>query len=106
DGVIYQPNDYGDEPYAITKGLIEDGREHLLLTSPIAVSCPVRLFHGMADQDVPWRVSVKLARRLEADDVVVTLVKDADHRFVRPQDIARICQAINELAQPRPAAGD
>ncbi len=106
DGVIYQPNEYGDQPYAITKGLIEDGRSYLLLASPIAIPCPVRLFHGMADRDVPWRVSVKLARRLEADDVAVTLVKDADHRFVRPKDIARICQAINELSQPHPAAGD
>ena len=46
---------------------------------------------------VPWRVSVKLARRLEADDVAVSLVKDADQRFLRPQDIARICDAIDEL---------
>ncbi|MEE8516755.1 MAG: alpha/beta hydrolase [Alphaproteobacteria bacterium] len=106
DGVIYQANEYGDEPYAITMGLIEDGRKHLLLASPISITCPVRLFHGMADRDVPWRVSAKLARRLETDDVAVTLVKDANHRFSRRQDIARICQAIDELSQPRPAAGD
>ncbi len=106
DGVVTQPNDYGDEPYAITMGLIEDGRKHLLLASPIPIPCPVRLFHGMADNDVPWRVSAKLARRLQADDVEVSLVKDADHRFARPADIARICQAIDELSQPRPTPGD
>lgn len=101
DGVIYQSNEYGDQPYAITLGLIEDGRRHLLLASPIAIPCPVRLFHGMADRDVPWRISVKLARQLEADDVTVTLVKDAEHRFSRPQDGARICEAIAELSAPQ-----
>ena len=55
---------------------------------------------------MPWRVSAKLARRLEGEDVAVTLVKDANHRFSRRQDIARICHAIDELSQPRPAAGD
>ncbi len=105
DGVITQPNDYGDEPYPITMGLIEDGREHLVLGSSIPIPCPVRLFHGMADADVPWRVSAKLARRLQSDDVALSLVKDADHRFARPEDLARICHAIEELSRPHPAAG-
>src|SRR3954471_23357417 len=41
DGVYLRPSLYSDEPYPITRGLIEDGRRHLLLNGPIAPGCPV-----------------------------------------------------------------
>lgn len=98
DGVIHQVTDYGEEPTPITRALIEDGRRHLVLDKPIGLTCPVRLLHGMADTDVPWRLSVKLARKLAAADVVVTLIKDAEHRLSRAGDIERILEAVAELS--------
>ncbi len=74
EGVYREPSEYSDEPYAITMGLIEEGRQHLLLREPIPIGCPVRLIHGMADPDVPWQTSIRLAERLESADVEVTLV--------------------------------
>ena len=90
DGVYKAASDYGDEPTTITMKLIEDGRRHLLLRGPIALDCPVRLIHGLADPDVPWQVSVKLAERLESEDVEVTLVKGGGHRLSEPEDLERL----------------
>ena len=97
DGVINMPSDYGDEPYPISRGLIEDGRNHLLLKAPIAFDGPVRLLHGMIDADVPWQVSLKIAGCLSGRDVVTTLIKDGDHRLSRDEDLARLTSAVDEV---------
>ena len=87
DGVLAVPSQYGD-PYPVTARLIEDGRTRLLLGGPIPLRCPVRLLHGQRDDDVPWQTSLRLAERLDAADVRITLVKDGDHRLSRPEDLA------------------
>src|SRR6266700_7366697 len=90
-GVWLRPSEYGDgAPYQITRALIEEGRNHLLLGGSIDVGCPVRILQGAQDPDVPWRHAFALAQRLPADDVVLTMIQDGDHRLSRPQDIARI----------------
>ena len=99
EGRIEQPSEYSAEPYVITRTLIEDGRRHLLLGGPIAITAPVRLLHGLADRDVPYRMSLRLGERLMSDDVVTTLIKDGDHRLSRPQDLERLCTAVMELVQ-------
>lgn len=96
DGVWHLPSEYGD-PYPITRALIEDGRDHLLLGGSIAVGCPVRILQGVQDPDVPWRHAFRITERLPADDVVLTLVQDGDHRLSRPQDIARMLAAVAEF---------
>jgi pimeloyl-ACP methyl ester carboxylesterase len=99
DGKLEQPSDYSPEPYVITKALIEDGRKHLLLNGRIAIDAPVRLLHGLNDRDVPHAVSLRLQTRLTSPDVVLQLIKDGDHRLSRPQDLARLCVAVDELVQ-------
>jgi pimeloyl-ACP methyl ester carboxylesterase len=96
-GVWLRPSEYG-EPYPITRALIEEGRNHLLLGSAIEVGCPVRILQGAQDPDVPWRHAFALAHRLPSDDVVLTMIQDGDHRLSRPQDIARIIAAVAEIA--------
>ena len=49
------------------------------------------------DPDVPWQHAMALVSRLARDDVVVTLVKDGDHRLSRPEDIARILRAVDDM---------
>jgi pimeloyl-ACP methyl ester carboxylesterase len=98
-GVWLRPSQYG-EPYPITRVLIEEGRNHLLLGSAIDVGCPVRILQGAQDPDVPWRHAFALAHRLPSDDVVLTMIQDGDHRLSRPQDIARIIAAVAEIGQP------
>src|SRR6202171_236459 len=98
-GVWLRPSQYG-EPYPITRALIEEGRNHLLLGSAINVGCPVRILQGAQDPDVPWRHAFALTQRLPSDDVVLTMIQDGDHRLSRPQDIARIIAAVAEISAP------
>ena len=96
-GVWARPSDYSTEPYLVTRRLIEEGRNHLLLGGMIETGCPVRILQGVEDPDVPWRHAVELVSRLASDDVVLTLVKDGDHRLSRPEDIERLIRAVAEF---------
>ena len=105
DGVLQVSGDYGG-PYPITSGLIEDGRQHLLLSAPIPLACPVRLLHGQRDPDVPWETSLRIAERITGDDVRITLIKDGDHRLSRPQDLVLLAETLVALAPlPLPPGG-
>lgn len=97
DGVLHMPSEYSDRPYAITMKLIQDGRRHQVLRTPLGLTCPVRLLHGMLDPDVPWQRSLRLADKLASSDVRVTLVKDGDHRLSREQDLKLLCNTVQEL---------
>ncbi len=96
-GFWRRPSAYSEESYLITRNLIEDGRKHLLLGGLIETGCPVRILQGVQDEDVPWQHAVELVSRLARDDVVLTLVKDGDHRLSRPEDIERLIAAIAEF---------
>lgn len=98
-GGIRLPSDYDPAGYVYTRGLIEDGRRHLLLGAPIPLAMPVRLLHGMRDASVPWSLSLRLAERLASGDVVVSLIKDGDHRLSRPTDLARLARTLDALIE-------
>ncbi|MCP9221952.1 alpha/beta hydrolase [Erythrobacter sp. LQ02-29] len=94
---VFEDNPYGPDPTPTFPAFWRDGQANRLLDAPIAVRCPVRLLHGQADRDVPWDTSLRLAERLESPDVVVTLVKDGDHRLSRDADIARLIGTVETL---------
>jgi pimeloyl-ACP methyl ester carboxylesterase len=96
-GFWMRPSEYSEGPYPITKGLIEDGRRHLLLGGLIETGCPVHILQGVQDPDVPWRHAEGLVTRFARDDVVLTLIKDGDHRLSRPEDIERLIAAVKEF---------
>lgn len=96
-GEWLRPSEYSEGPYPITRKLIEDGRKHLLLGGLIEPGCPVHILQGVHDPDVPWRHAVELVSRLARDDVVLTLIKDGDHRLSRPEDIERLTAAVAEF---------
>ena len=96
-GAWERPSRYGEEPYPISRALIEEGRHHLLLDGMIETGCPVRVLQGVQDPDVPWQHAVDLTARLAQDDVVLTLVKDGDHRLSRPEDVERMLAAVAEF---------
>ncbi|MDP3750207.1 MAG: alpha/beta hydrolase [Phenylobacterium sp.] len=96
-GVWMRPSDYGD-PYPITAALLEDGARWSILPGPVNVDAPVRILQGGEDPDVPWRHALELAQAIRGHDVVFSLIKDGDHRLSRPQDIARLIAALDELA--------
>lgn len=95
-GVIYAPSD-DDAPLPITRGLIEEGRRHLLMGAEISLTCPIRLLQGQRDADVPWQTALALADRIAGEDVQVTLIKDGDHRLSRPADLALLLDVVEAL---------
>ncbi|GEO13947.1 alpha/beta hydrolase [Microvirga aerophila] len=98
-GVYHRPSAYSpEEPYPITKKLIEDGRSHLLFGRPVQTGCPVHILQGMEDPDVPWSHALQLVEHLPGDSVSLTLIKDGDHRLSRPEDLERLIQAIEAIA--------
>lgn len=97
EGVIHVPSDYANEHCPISLGLIEEGREHLLLGAEIALECPVRLMHGLEDQDVPWDMSLRLLQVLTSSDATLELVKGGDHRLSTPADLRRISRTLGGL---------
>lgn len=96
DGQVLRPSDYGD-PYVITRRLIEDGRNHQVLNSPLNLPFPVRFLQGTADEDVPVAWATDLLRHAQADDMRLMLVKGADHRFSTPDCLKLIGQAVAEV---------
>ena len=96
DGVWMRPSEYG-EPYPIARDLIEDGARWSILPGPVPVTAPVRILQGGADPDVPWSHALALAQALKTEDLVFSLIKDGDHRLSRPQDLARLLAAVDEI---------
>lgn len=96
EGEWEHPSAYGEDPYPITRTLIEDGRKNLLLGGSIALSCPVRVLQGMEDPDVPWQHAMKLIDRIEGNPAI-TLVKRGDHRLSTEEDLVRMRSALDAL---------
>jgi pimeloyl-ACP methyl ester carboxylesterase len=97
DGILHLASEYSETPYPITRQLIEEGRNHLLLDAPIAVSCPLHLVHGRMDSDVPWQTATRIAEKIAHPDVAITFIDDGDHRLSRQQDLARIGAALDDV---------
>jgi pimeloyl-ACP methyl ester carboxylesterase len=98
-GRIELPSEYSDEPYVITARLIEDGRNHLVLRSPLALPIPVRMMQGTADTDVPMDRALTLLAHIDSPDLRLELVKGADHRFSGPRELAILARSMDELVE-------
>jgi alpha-beta hydrolase superfamily lysophospholipase len=96
-GVYLRPSRYGDGPYPITRGLIADGRQHLIGDRPFAPGRPIHILHGLQDPDVPWEHTLDLVAHLGGDGTRVTAVPDGEHRLSRPEDLAQLLEVVGEL---------
>ena len=96
NGFVELPSDYM-EPYVITRRMIEDGRNQLVLRAPLSLPFPVRFLQGTADTAVSVATAVRLLEHAEGPDMRLTLVKDADHRFSDDTCLDVLCQALDEV---------
>lgn len=99
DGRVDLPSEYSDEPYVITRRLIENGRDNLVLDQPLPLPFPVRFLQGTADQDVPVDWAMRLLGHAQGDDLRLTLVKGADHRFSTPECLELIALTVGEVLE-------
>lgn len=93
NGVWMEPSEY-DEPLPITRNLLDEGRDHLIMDGPIPIACPVRILQGQRDDPVPWEHALRLADLMASEDVVFTLVKAGDHRMSSPADLERLVETV------------
>ena len=96
DGQVAMPSAYG-EPYLITRHLIEEARDHLVLRTPLDLPFPARFLQGTADADVDRGVALALLDHAAGPDMRLILVKGADHRFSDPDCLALIGSAITDV---------
>lgn len=96
-GVFYQPSAYGDAPYPITRKLIEDAKEHLVMDRPFDLPCPAHILHGLKDKDVPVSHVMELMGVLNGR-VTLSLIKTGDHRLSSPDNIAQMLKAVENIA--------
>ncbi|EJF85115.1 alpha/beta hydrolase [Candidatus Bartonella washoeensis] len=86
-GYIERPAVADADPMPFTKALIEDGRNNSVMKGCIDIGCPVHILQGMEDQEIPYQHTLGLLDHLPLQDVTLTLIRDATHRFSRPQDL-------------------
>lgn len=96
-GRVVLPSDYDPAGYVITRRLIEEGRGRLVLRTPLDLPFPVRLLQGTADTDVPQEVALRLLAHATGQDIRLTLVKGADHRFSSPDCLGLLERTLSEL---------
>lgn len=98
-GRLALKSDYSDDPTLITRRMIDDGRTHLVLRSPLHLPFPARFLQGTDDPDVPPSVAIALLNHASGPDIRLTLVKGADHRFSTPACLAMIGAALADVTQ-------
>lgn len=97
EGRLVEPSPYDPEPTIITRDLIEDGKDHQILDAMIETACPVRIIQGVCDDAVPHTHALKLMDVLAGEDVVLTLIKDGDHRLSRECDLETLVRVLDAL---------
>ncbi len=98
EGQVALPSDYG-EPYIITRRMIEDGRNQLVMREPLALPFPVRMVQGTADTSVKTETALNLLKFATCDDIRLTLVRNKDHSFSDPECLTLIEASIGEVLQ-------
>jgi len=99
NGYMERPCDYGDDPYIITRALIEDGFRNRVIAAPLNLNIPVRLIQGTEDADVPWQTAQMIADKFTGDDVEIILVPGGDHRLSRDIDLKRLVRVVDQLTR-------
>ncbi|MCI0466937.1 MAG: alpha/beta hydrolase [Beijerinckiaceae bacterium] len=97
NGMWLRPSGNGQPGNAITRLLIEEGRNHLLFGGAIHAPGPVHILQGMKDNTVPWRHALTLVEKLDCGPVSLTLVKSGDHRLSREEDLAQLASAVDAI---------
>ena len=83
-----------DESYRITNKLLEDGKKHLILNKGINIKIPIKIFHGMKDSSVPWKLSLELLESLKSNEVDIHFIKNGDHSLSSKKDLSTLGSTI------------
>lgn len=99
DGFFELPHDYDDSPYIITKRLIEDGRQNLLLNGAMDLPMPIHLIQGKKDVDVPWQTAERIKEVIRTGSFEITYIDEADHRLSSPDQLEILGNIVKEMSK-------
>lgn len=99
NGFFELPNDYDDSPYIITKRLIEDGRQNLLLNGAMDLPMPIHLIQGKKDADVPWQTVERIKEVTRTDSFEITYIEEADHRLSSPDQLEILGNIVKAMSK-------
>ncbi len=78
--------------------LIKDSLKNLTLSDSIYFNGPIYLYHGMADDAVPFDLSLKIIKTFKGtNDIKLLLEKDAGHRLSDIHQLRSITNIIEEI---------
>lgn len=84
-------------PWILTRAMIEEARDWLLLDAAVPVAAPTRILQGRADAVVPWRHALALVERMTGGEVTLDLIEGGDHRLSTPADLDRLVEAVEAM---------
>ena len=95
-GTVITKTPYGYMP--VSERFAQESVEVEIDTSKaLAITCPVKILHGMDDDVVPFESGVNLAKLMSSTDVDVTLRKSGDQRMSKEEDLALIGEMLDKL---------
>ncbi|PSL21786.1 alpha/beta fold hydrolase [Shimia abyssi] len=97
-GQVALPSDYM-EPYIITRRMIEDGRNQLVLRTSLTLGFPTRFLQGSEDTAVSSETALRLLDHAEGPDMRLLLAKGKDHRFSDEECLALIEAQVEEVIE-------
>ena len=78
--------------------LIKDSFKNLTLSKSIPFNGPVYLYHGMADDAVPYDLSIRIIKIFKGTkDIKLLLDKDAGHRLSETDQLKNVTNMIEEI---------
>ena len=90
---------YDSELIQISLNFLEESRRNFILNKKINIDIPIRLIHGLKDQDVDWKQSLKLSNIINNADIAINFIPDGEHRLSRNKDLEIIFKEINKLCK-------
>lgn len=94
---IFYSNEFCTDPYLISEKLILESRRHLLLDKEIPLNIPIHLIQGMKDDDVPFSTAIRIAEKVQSENVKISLLKNSGHRLSSPEELQFIFEVIDDF---------
>ena len=77
---------------------IKDSFKNLVLSESLNFNGPVYLYHGMADNDVPYNLSIDIMKKIVGtQNINLLLNKEAGHRLSEAKQLKTIIDIIEKM---------
>lgn len=88
---------YGTVP--VSKAFVQNSSEMEFESgvNTINVTCPVKIIHGVQDETVPFKNSLKVMEMIRSDNVELVYVKSGDHRMQNETGLEIIKKNLDDL---------